>query len=332
MRWPALTWRDRLAVLNIAKGLVSGASGGSARESASTVREWLQQQRQTPRLIELLWEPLAVAALNQRIDAAAAAPFVTVLRRMFGVSRRDAAIGFPLLPLEELFAEPSQRFIESRGGEIRTGAPATIDFSGRALLVRTRGSEWHPPAVICAVPWHALPAVFPNAPPELSPILEAARNTAASPIVTVNLWFDRVITSDVFVGLPGRAMQWVFDKQRLIGGDSRHLSVVSSGATELTTRTNDELIALALREIRESLPAARAAELRRAVVVRERRASFSVAPGQPSRPPTATAVPALFLAGDWIDTGLPATIEGAVVSGHRAARMAGAYLRKAARG
>jgi zeta-carotene desaturase len=57
----------------------------------------------------------------------------------------------------------------------------------------------------------------------------------------------------------------------------------------------------------------------RGVVVREKRATFSVAPGQPPRPPVETSVPGLFLAGDWIDTGLPATIEGAVVSGHLAA-------------
>jgi uncharacterized protein with NAD-binding domain and iron-sulfur cluster len=72
-------------------------------------------------------------------------------------------------------------------------------------------------------------------------------------------------------------------------------------------------------EVRDALPAARSAALLRGVVVREKRATFSVAPGQPPRPPTRTGVSGLLLAGDWIDTGLPATIEGAVVSGHRAA-------------
>jgi hydroxysqualene dehydroxylase len=57
----------------------------------------------------------------------------------------------------------------------------------------------------------------------------------------------------------------------------------------------------------------------RATVVREPRATFSLAPGQPARPAPETAVPGFFLAGDWIDTGLPATIESAVRSGHRAA-------------
>ena len=81
----------------------------------------------------------------------------------------------------------------------------------------------------------------------------------------------------------------------------------------------DELTALAAREVAEALPGARGARLLRATVVREKHATFSLAPGQPPRPGTRTPVDGLFLAGDWIDTGLPGTIESAVVSGHRAA-------------
>ena len=67
----------------------------------------------------------------------------------------------------------------------------------------------------------------------------------------------------------------------------------------------------------------RTCEVRRAVVVRERRATFSLAPGSPPRPGTRTPLPGCYLAGDWTDTGLPATIEGAVRSGRRAAGCAG---------
>jgi len=83
--------------------------------------------------------------------------------------------------------------------------------------------------------------------------------------------------------------------------------------------TNDALIALALHELREALPESREARVQRASVVRERRASFSLAPGQPARPGTRTNVERVLLAGDWIDTGLPATIEGAALSGRLAA-------------
>jgi uncharacterized protein with NAD-binding domain and iron-sulfur cluster len=193
--------------------------------------------------------------------------------------------------------------------------------------VRVREEVIEPQAIICATAWYALPAVFPDRPAPLEAVLRAAECTDASPIVTVNLWFDRPVTSHSFVGLPGRAMQWVFDKRALLGEASSHLSLVSSGAQALVGQSNQELVDLALGELTAALPGVRGARLRRAVVVREKRATFSVAPGQPPRPGVETPIPGLFLAGDWIDTGLPATIEGAVVSGHRAAAAALRLLR-----
>ena len=137
--------------------------------------------------------------------------------------------------------------------------------------------------------------------------------------MTVNLWFDRRVLDEAFVGLPGRVMQWVFDKRIAFGQAASHLSLVSSGAASMVGRSNDELIAIAHAEILEAMPDTRSARLIRATVIREPRATFSLAPGQPARPATATGVRGLRLAGDWIDTGLPATIESAVRSGHRAA-------------
>jgi uncharacterized protein with NAD-binding domain and iron-sulfur cluster len=84
-----------------------------------------------------------------------------------------------------------------------------------------------------------------------------------------------------------------------------------------------ELVATARAELTQAIPSAQGAHLVNATVVREPRATFSLAPGQPTRPSTLTPIAGLLLAGDWIDTGLPATIEGAVRSGHWAAEAAG---------
>src|SRR5262249_9544921 len=128
------------------------------------------------------------------------------------------------------------------------------------------------------------------------------------------------------IGLPGRVMQWVFDKRIVFGEDASHLSLVSSGAASIAALPNAELIAMAHRELVEALPRARGARLLRSTVVREPRATFSLPPGQPGRPDTSTSLRGLCLAGDWIETGLPATIESAVRSGHRAAELALAQL------
>ena len=313
MRWTAIGWRDRRALVRLRRGGRPGAPPGA------TVREWLEWHGQTPRLIELLWEPLAVAALNQSIDQASGEMFGVVLKRMFTTDRQDSSLGLPLKALDELYTLPARAYIEARGGEVRTTAQARVSVGPSLGPVRVKDEELRPRAVICATAWHSLPALFEDRTPALAPVIDAAESTGASPIVTVNLWFDRPVTTGAFVGLPGRAMQWVFDKRALFGETSSHLSLVSSGAEAIVGRSNQEIVDLALSELSGAMPMVRSASLRHAVVVREKRATFSVAPGQPPRPPTRTGVPGLFLAGDWIDTGLPATIESAVISGHAAA-------------
>jgi hydroxysqualene dehydroxylase len=323
--WDGLSWRDRLSVLGMATPLKNARSElhGSTVKAASpgeTVENWLIRNGQTPRLRELLWDPLAVAALNQPTNQAAAPPFARVLAEMFGSDPRAAAIALPTKPLHLMYAEPAREYIERRGGAVHTGTPAKVIIDGNAVAgVRVEGQERLSDRVISSVPWFALGALFDEAPAALADVIARASAMESSPIVTVNLWFDRPVLDEPFIGLPGRAMQWVFDKRLVLGGDVSHLSLVSSGAAAIVAQTNDQLIAQAHTEIVEAIPDARAARLVSATVVREPRATFSLAPGQPARPSAETAVRGFVLAGDWIDTGLPATIESAVRSGHRAA-------------
>ena len=320
LSWSALGWRDRVAALKMGLALRGAPSNGSGSPGRPmTVHEWLLSHGQTPRLCELLWEPLVVAALNQSPHVAEAAPFVEVLSRMFSGSRRDAAIGLPRVPLDALYAAPAREWLESRGSSVRQGVTARVAATGdRAAGVDLGGERIEAGAVVSSVPWHA----FADVARGIAPIDALARNAAAmaaSPIVTVNLWYDRAVTDGAFVGLPGRRFQWAFDKARIFGSTTGHLSLVSSGADDVVGMGNDELIALAAAEVSAALPAAKAATLRRGLVVRERLATFSLAPGQPPRPGPETPLRGFYLAGDWTDTGLPATIESAVVSGHRAA-------------
>jgi zeta-carotene desaturase len=299
------------------------ASSETADRSSETVEQWLIRHGQTPRLRELLWDPLALAALNQLPDVAAAAPFARVLAEMFGPDPAAAAIVLPTKPLHLMYAEPARAYIEARGGVVRAGARACIRVTSGAVESVAVGDEvWSAPAVVCAAPWFALPDVLCGDVELLRDTLDAARATSPSPIVTVNLWFDRVVMDEPFVGLPGRVMQWVFDKRSVFGESASHLSLVSSGAAEVLGWTNAQLIESATTELRQVLPRVRAAAVTRATVIREPRATFSLAPGQPPRPSTQTKVQGLFLAGDWIATSLPATIEGAVRSGHLAAEAA----------
>ena len=333
LAWDALSWSERFSVLKIGAALGPAEAGrhnnvrGNTRSNepsgSLSVRGWLEKNGQAARLCELFWEPLALAALNQSIDQAEAIHFIRVLERVFGPDPAAAALVFPAVPLDELYAEPARAWLEQRGSEVRVNAPAKIIIDGgRVQGVRVRDETIGAPVVIPSVPWHAFGALFDAPPVELRESIGNASQLGSLPIVTVNLWFDRAVMQDSLLGLPGRNFQWVFDRRALIGGDASHLSLTSSGAEAIVAMANDRLAAMALDEVREALPAARSATLLKSLVVREKRATFSLAADAPPRPRAQTAIEGLILAGDWIDTGLPATIESAVLSGHAAARIA----------
>ena len=329
LRWRAVPLADRLSVARLRPLLTAarrdGARAVAARvDPAMTVTEWLRLYRQSPRLCEWLWQPLAVAALNQAPDTAAAQPFVRVLAELFGSGIEDSAVGLPAVPLDELYALPAARFIESRGGIVMTSAPARLVVSpaGKVESVHTPAATIATRAVLSTVPWHGLARLWsPDVPPSLASLVASASAMASSPIVTANLWFDGLALSDPFVGLIGGPMHWAFDKGALFGRPGSHLSVVASGAADLAAMENAEVTRVATDHLAAAIPQIRGSRLLRSVVVREHRASFSLAPGGPVRPQPETSLEGFFLAGDWTDTGLPATIEGAVVSGRTAAKL-----------
>jgi squalene-associated FAD-dependent desaturase len=330
IEWDALGWKDRLSVLRLGAPVrteqrrLRKASSLMACSPEETVENWLVRNGQTPRLREMLWDPLALAALNQPPHEAAAPTFVRVLAEMFGTDLQAASIAFPVVPLDAAYASPASEYLEARGGRLMTNALARVIVEGgRAAGIRARGNrEVRASAVVSAVPWFALRTLFEETPLSLQPLVSDAARMASYPIVTVNVWFDRRVLATPFVGLPGRTMQWAFDRGAITDGGATHVSLVSSGAAGIVQLGKDAAIALALRELRDALPDARSAVVTKASVVRERRATFSLAPGQPLRPASETPLAGFYLAGDWTDTGLPGTIESAAMSGHRAAETA----------
>jgi squalene-associated FAD-dependent desaturase len=330
LRWPALSWPDRVRAGRVARVILRARSQGAAAvvsgvPADQTVSEWLHARGQSARLIDWLWHPLAIAALNQSPDVASASMFVRVLADLFGPDPADAAIALPSVPLDELFAAPAVKIIEGAGGAVlmKSAATVSVDVSGaRVIAVRAGDQVITTTDVVSAVPWYAFASLWDEMPAPVAAVATAASHLAASPIVTVNLWYDRAVLLppiDRFVGFVGSPLHWAFDKSAIFGAAAGHISIVSSGASALVADDNATLTALATREMARLVPAAASAQCLRAVVVREPRASFSTAPGGPARPGVQTSLGGFHLAGDWTDTGLPATIEGAVVSGHRAA-------------
>lgn len=318
-RWSALDTRDRLQAARLFVSLRRGA----VPRADETVTTWLVRMGQTRRLRGWLWEPLAIAALNESPDIAAAGMFASVLRELFGGNPQAASLALPVVPLGELYAIPAAAYLESKRGAVRLGRPARISRHGNAFSVRAGDGRWDVASVIAAVPWHSVGTLFEDGtPPELQSIAAAASAMTSVPIVTVNLWYDRSIfePGDLpFRGFVGRTAQWAFDRRGLAGEAASHVSVITSAASGLSERTDAAVIDVITRDLSDAMPLARAAAVTRATVIREKQATFSLRPGSPVRPAERTPLAGFFLAGDWLATGLPGTIEGAVRSGNRAA-------------
>jgi squalene-associated FAD-dependent desaturase len=329
-----MPWRSRLEVVRF--GLAARA-GRVPR--GLTLAEWFRRTGQSDRTRALFWDPLATAILNETPDRAAAVLFREVFRQAF-LRRADAA---RLVFLRAGFGRLHERlalYLEGRGGvvhrralvesvEIESGRVRAVRYvqraESKAQMQRGARAVSHriaADAVIAAVPWSALPALVPEELRGSEPFSNAAR-MRGSPIVSIELWLDRIVLDRVMAGLRDAEVEWVFDKGRLYGreGVPQHLAFIVSAAVRSTARPNADLAGIAEAALRRYFPEEMApARVVRSLVLREPEATFVCDPEtEERRPGPDTPVAGLFLAGDWTDTGLPATIEGAVRSGRVAA-------------
>ncbi len=153
-------------------------------------------------------------------------------------------------------------------------------------------------------------------------VLPTELGLGQSPIVNVHLVLDRQVTDLELAAVVNLPIQFFFDRTSSSGLRSGQvLSISLSAADDYIRQSSSQLVGTFFAALQALLPIARTARLLDGVVTRERTATFRGAPGTAARrPPARTAVPGLFLAGAWCDTGWPATMEGAVLSGESAAR------------
>jgi len=296
---------------------------GNKPESTATISQWLKSKGQSTELIRSFWEPLAIAIMNETIERASAVSFVRSMQSAFMDSWQSSALAIPTVGLSELYVNGAESYIRARGGELRTGCDVSglVVNASRATKVFVKDDEpVEASAVILAVPWHRLSSLLPDEMMRVS--YGALSGFESSPIVSVHLWFENDFMPHDVVGIIGRTVQWIFNKRRIMSstGKGGHVSAVISGGHEEVGMTNEELIQIALKDLRSVYPSC--PETTHAIVIREKRATLSLTPAvEQFRPAQTTSIHNLFLAGDYTRTGLPCTIEGAVVSGERCARL-----------
>lgn len=276
-----------------------------------TMADWLIQQRQTRGAIQHFWRPVLVSAINEELDRMSAAHGFQVFWLGFLAARDAFEMGIADVPLSRLY----QRLPANVEVLFRTPVTEFVIDNGRLCGIRAGGRLFTADHYISALPAVRTAALLPQLK------LDAALMDS-SPITGIHLWFDRPVTELPHAALLDSPIHWVYNKH-----DGRHLALVVSASRDLMAMPRGEVIELAVRELKRFFPAAAAARLERAHVVKEMRATFSARPGlEHLRPVAGTPWANLSIAGDWTRSGWPSTMEGAVRSGYLAAEDAAGAL------
>ncbi|MGA3185554.1 MAG: hydroxysqualene dehydroxylase HpnE [Bryobacteraceae bacterium] len=306
LRLSFLSFGEKLAVARAIRAI--DRERGRADLDRITMQQWLEEKRQPTRAIERFWRQVLVSAINEELDRMAAAHGFQVFRLGFLARKNSYEMGVPAVPLGALYGREAWERIGQAELHLRSPIEKIVIENGSVQQVLVAGEQLRADHYICALPFERLSAIVPDLPLDLA-------GFEHSPITGIHLWFDRPVTDLPHATLLDRTIQWMFNKN-----EGRYVQLVVSASRSLETMPRADVIALALRELAEFFPAVAGAKLEKAHVVKEIRATFSAAPGlELRRPVSRTAIPNLFLAGDWTRSGWPATMEGAVRSGYLAA-------------
>jgi len=276
-------------------------------------------QGQPDSLLQALWEPLCLATLNTPLHQASAQVFLRVLRDAFTQRRRDADLLHPHHDLGRVLPEPAHRYLERHGAQVTTRCRVTaLRFDGpRAAVVTHYGVLPAAAVVLATAPWHAAPLLAAHAP--LQALAQQLRALGNAPIATVYLSYAADITlGRAMLGFAQGPLQWLVDRGITCGQHGLMAAVISGPGPHMAL-DSDTLAAQVANAIARQFPAW--PRPRDIDVVREKRATFLCDVGSNARrPANATPQAGLWLAGDYTDTGYPATLEGAVRSGVQCAR------------
>jgi zeta-carotene desaturase len=293
-----LDWNEKMA---LARGLLALRSERSHRRDLEQISmlAWLREKNQPPRVVERFWRQVLVSAVNEDLDKMAAVHGFQVFWLGFLATRDAYEMGVPAIGLAELYTSDAWERWPNVRIHLRTPVER-IDDTGARIHGKRLVADYY----VAAVPFERISGLCPAVP---------APEFEHSPITGIHLWFYTPVTELPHATLLDRTIQWMFNKS---GG--RHIHLVTSASRSLIPLSKNEIVELTRTEIAEFLPAVREAKFKRAHVVKEVRATLSAAPGI-QRPGVRTALPNVFLAGDWTNSGWPATMEGAVRSGYLAA-------------
>lgn len=316
----AFSLADKLALARAFSALMRPVPANS-RESLDT---WLKRNGQTRGAIERFWRLVIASALNADLDSIAMPYAAKVIRELFMNSAFAGSMGMSTVPLSQLYAGVTP-LVEASDGCVHLNTfteGAEWDEAAAQWRLRTRSGEIVSDYLVFALPFEATAQLLKSMPgatgkPDLERKIEHQEHW---PICSVHLWFDREITELEHAVLLDREIHWLYNQSSLQRRGGHYVELVVSATRAFAALTREEAIRQALTELAEFFPAVADAKLEKVALVKEVRATFGVPPGIDEwRPHAASPWPNCFLAGDWVATGWPSTMESAARSGHLAA-------------
>ncbi len=333
-RFSHLGIKDRISVARLLLKVKFNLIKIDANKNGNGVSfaEWLAGQNQSQESIDLFWTLFILPVFNCHANEVAAEDAIEFVRTALLGNARDAAIGYPRVGLSSLIGKPAQEFLSTNGVEmILSNRVATISksTSGDFVVETSDGVSMRSRNVICALAPKALARILPSSDEQFSAIRTAMMSFEHSPIVAVHLWYERPVMTERVMAFLDRGLQWVFNDSALrstSNGETQHIVISLSGADDWVGLDKAGILHSVGSAMREAFPLAKSTDVVNSAVVKSPDATVKLnSASRQYRIGPHTDVPGLFVAGDWTDTGLPATMEGAVRSGRSAADAVAAH-------
>jgi zeta-carotene desaturase len=318
----AFTAADKLSLARAMRAMMSPAAMVDTGESLG---DWLRRHKQTEGAMNRFWRLVIASALNADLDSIAVPYATRIIREGFLNTLEGGSMGMSRVPLSDLYTGVTP-FLVERGGSVHLNTHvegAAFDEEVGEWTVRTRTVDLNSDFVVLALPFEATEKLLANLPPAegAEKLVRQIGRHQHWPICSVHLWFDREITEMEHAVLLDREIHWMYNQSRLqTGRRGNYIELVISASRSFAELSREQAISLALAELAEFFPRVKEAKLEKFALIKEVRATFGVPPGiDAARPSAISPWPNLFLAGDWIATGWPSTMESAARSGHLAA-------------
>ena len=308
MKYKALTLKERLKIIDFFLDLICCASCDLKDKSVS---QWLRCKNQSENSVKAFWEILVVGALNTTIDKASAEIFSEILKIIFLTGNKSASILVPRVGLTELYVDDALNFILKKNGRIFLSERVTgLEMTGETVstLVTNKNSYADFDAVVFAIPAYSLGRILnrtsqPIAVPEFQ----------YSPIVNAHFWLKNNPFEEKFYSLIDSEIHWLFNH-------GSHITLTTSAADDIILLDESEIKRLFSSELEKYFPIFNREIIVDSKVIKEKRATFVPdITSNEARKGIYCSIKNVIIAGDWTDTGLPSTIESAVLSGRLAA-------------